>query len=123
MNQVLRRYMHVAGQQRPRPSVRRQAPRPKTPMSKTARSVPRAPAVLDGAAIAVARVGRGRLLGIDAPEMGRGFDTAAPFAHEARDRLTSFLLHRWVHLEQEGTKLDAYNRHLAYVVRDDGMFV
>jgi len=80
-------------------------------------------AVLDGDTITVARVGRVRLLGIDAPEMGRGFDTAAPFAREARDRLTSLLLHRWVHLEQEGTKLDAYNRHLAYVVRDDGMFV
>ena len=80
-------------------------------------------AVLDGDTITVARVGRVRLLGIDAPEMGRGFDTAAPFAREARDRLTSLILHRWVHLEQEGTKLDAYNRHLAYVVRDDGMFV
>ena len=37
MNQVLRRYMDVAGQQRPRPSVRRQAPRPKMRMSKRAR--------------------------------------------------------------------------------------
>jgi micrococcal nuclease len=80
-------------------------------------------AVFDGDTIAVARVGRVRLLGIDAPEMGRGFDTAAPFAREARDRLTSLVLHRWVHLEQDGTKLDAYNRRLAYVVRDDGMFV
>jgi len=80
-------------------------------------------AVLDGDTITVARVGRVRLLGIDAPEMGRGFDTAAPFARGARDRLSSLILHRWVHLEQEGTKLDAYNRHLAYVVRDDGMFV
>jgi micrococcal nuclease len=80
-------------------------------------------AVLDGDTITVARIGRVRLLGIDAPEMGRDFDTAAPFAREARDRLTSLILHRWVHLEQEGTKLDAYNRRLAYVMRDDGMFV
>jgi micrococcal nuclease len=80
-------------------------------------------AVFDGDTIAVARVGRVRLLGIDAPEMGRGFDTAAPFAREARDRLTSLVLRRWVHLEQDGTALDTYNRRLAYVVRDDGMFV
>jgi micrococcal nuclease len=80
-------------------------------------------AVLDGDTITVARVGRVRLLGIDAPEVGRGFDTAAPFAREARDRLASLVLRRWVRLEQEGTAVDAYNRRLAFVVRDDGMFV
>jgi micrococcal nuclease len=80
-------------------------------------------AVFDGDTIAVAKLGRVRLLGIDAPEVGRGFDTAAPFAREARNRLISLLLHRWVHLEMEGTGLDAYRRRLAYVLRDDGMFV
>jgi micrococcal nuclease len=80
-------------------------------------------AVFDGDTIAVAKLGRVRLLGIDAPEVGRGFDTAAPFAREARNRLTSLLLHRWVHLEMEDTGLDAYRRRLAYVLRDDGMFV
>jgi endonuclease YncB( thermonuclease family) len=80
-------------------------------------------AVLDGDTITVARFGRVRLLGIDAPEIAHGFDTAAPFAREARARLSALILHRWVHLEQEGPALDAYNRHLAYVVRDDGMFV
>jgi micrococcal nuclease len=80
-------------------------------------------AVVDGDTIDVVSVGRVRLLGIDAPELGRGFDTAAPFGREARDRLTQLILHRWVRLEQEGPVLDVYNRHLAYVVTEDGQFV
>jgi endonuclease YncB( thermonuclease family) len=80
-------------------------------------------AVFDGDTIDVAGVGRVRLLGIDAPEIGRGFDTSAPFGLEARERLRSLVLHRWVRLEQEGDRLDAYNRHLAYVVREDGVFI
>jgi micrococcal nuclease len=80
-------------------------------------------AIIDGDTIDVATFGRVRLLGIDAPEIGRGFDTAAPFGREARDRLASLVLHRWIRLEQEGALLDAYNRHLAYVMREDGVFV
>ncbi len=33
------------------------------------------------------------------------------------------MLHRWVRLEQEGAALDVYNRHLAYVMTEDGQFV
>ena len=80
-------------------------------------------AVIDGDTIDVTAVGRVRLLGIDAPEIGRGFDTAAPFGREARDRLAQLILHRWVRLEQEGAATDAYNRHLAYVLTEDGLFV
>ena len=79
--------------------------------------------VIDGDTIDVATVGRVRLLGIDAPEIGRGFDTPAPFGREARARLSALLLHRWVRLEQEGPTKDAYNRHLAYVITEDGQFV
>src|SRR4051812_45107727 len=79
--------------------------------------------VVDGDTIDVATIGRVRLLGIDAPEIGRGYDTSAPFGREARQRLTSLVLHRWVRLEQEGQRLDAYNRHLAYVLTEDGQFV
>ena len=79
--------------------------------------------VIDGDTIDVSTVGRVRLLGIDAPEVGHGFDTAAPFGREARDRLTSMVLHRWVRLEHEGPAVDSYNRHLAYVMREDGLFV
>ncbi|MGE5245325.1 MAG: thermonuclease family protein [Betaproteobacteria bacterium] len=80
-------------------------------------------AVLDGDTIEVATVGRVRLLGIDAPEVEHGFDTAAPFGHEARERLTALVLHRWVRLERDGAALDKYNRRLAYVIREDGLFV
>lgn len=79
--------------------------------------------VLDGDTIQIARAGRVRLLGIDAPEVGRGFDTPAPFAREAKDRLTSLVLRRWIRLEADGPREDSYNRHLAYVVREDGQFV
>jgi micrococcal nuclease len=80
-------------------------------------------AVVDGDTIDVATIGRVRLLGIDAPEIGRGFDTSAPFAREARARLTSLVLNRWVRLEVEGAPLDVYNRRLAYVLTEDGTFV
>ena len=80
-------------------------------------------AVIDGDTIDVSSLGRVRLLGIDAPEIGRGFDTSAPFGREARERLTSLVLHRWVRLEQEGATIDAYNRHLAYVLTEDGQCV
>ncbi len=79
--------------------------------------------VVDGDTIDVVGIGRVRLLGIDAPELGRVYDTAAPFAKEARDRLTALVLHRWIRLEQEGQSLDAYSRHLAYVLTEDGQFV
>jgi endonuclease YncB( thermonuclease family) len=80
-------------------------------------------AVLDGDTIDVSTIGRVRLLGIDAPEIGRGFDTAAPFGREARDRLTELILHHWVRLEEDGDNRDVYNRHLAYVMTGDGLFV
>ncbi len=81
-------------------------------------------AVVDGDTIDVAAYGLVRLLGIDAPETGRGFDTAAPFGREARERLTALVLHRWVRLEQEqGPALDMYSRHLAYVMTETGEFV
>lgn len=79
--------------------------------------------VIDGDTIDVASVGRVRLLGIDAPELGRGLESGAPFGREARDRLSSLLFHRWVRLEQEGPTTDVYNRHLAYVLTEDGQFV
>ena len=95
-----------------------------SPSSDPARSDPvLVRAVIDGDTIDVATYGRVRLLGIDAPELGRGFDTAAPFAAEARARLASLVLHRWVRLERDAVTRDAYDRHLAYVIREDGVFV
>jgi micrococcal nuclease len=79
--------------------------------------------VIDGDTVDVAGAGRVRLLGIDAPEIGRGFDTSAPFAVEARERLRSLLVTRWVRLEGDREARDGYGRVLAYVIRDDGLFV
>jgi micrococcal nuclease len=79
--------------------------------------------VFDGDTIDVVSIGRVRLLGIDAPEVGRGFDTPAPFGAEARARLTTLLLRRWVRLEFEGAATDVYKRRLAYVFTEDGQFV
>jgi len=79
--------------------------------------------VLDGDTIDVVGVGRVRLLGIDAPELAHGHDTAAPFAFEAREKLAELVLHRWVRLEADVERRDGYNRRLAYVVREDGLFV
>jgi endonuclease YncB( thermonuclease family) len=94
------------------------------PSARTTRSDPvMVRAVIDGDTIDVTSVGRVRLLGIDAPEIGRGFDTSAPFGREARERLTTLILHRWVRIEQEGPALDVYNRHLGYVMTEDGTCV
>jgi endonuclease YncB( thermonuclease family) len=79
--------------------------------------------VFNGDTIDVAAVGRVRLLGIDVPEVGHGLATSAPFAVEAKARLTALVLHHWVRLEQDGERLDVYNRHLAYVTTGDGLFV
>jgi micrococcal nuclease len=77
--------------------------------------------VIDGATIDVASVGRVRLLGIEAPKGGRG--ASARFGRDARERLTALLLHRWVRLESDGGSLDGDSRRLAYVIREDGLFV
>jgi micrococcal nuclease len=79
--------------------------------------------VVNGDTIEVATLGRVRLLGIDAPETGHGLTTAAPFGREARAKLESLVLNRWVRLEQEGVAVDVYNRHQAYVITDDGQFI
>jgi micrococcal nuclease len=80
-------------------------------------------AVVDGNTILLAGGRRVRLLGIDAPKIGRGTDTAAPFAHEAKNRLTALVLQRYVRLEYEAARLDVYDRRRAYVVLEDGTFV
>jgi micrococcal nuclease len=80
-------------------------------------------AVVDGDTIDVNGLGRVRLLGVDAPEIGIGFDTPAPFAREARDFMASALVGRWVRLELDVEIHDTYGRLLAYVIRDDGVDV
>lgn len=79
--------------------------------------------IVDGNTIVVSNIGRVRLLGIAAPKLGRGLDTSAPFAGEARDRLTALLLNRWVRVEPDGSGGGAASRHAGYVVTGDGTFV
>jgi micrococcal nuclease len=71
--------------------------------------------VLDGDTLEAAGVGRVRLLGIDAPELGGRYERPAPFAMEARERLQALVLRRWVRLDCDGARRDTYGRHLAYV--------
>src|SRR4051812_48138373 len=79
--------------------------------------------VIDGDTIDVATAGRVRLLGIDAPEVGVGYDTPAAFGLEAREYLKTLVAHRYVRLEADNEPSDAYGRRLSYVIRDDGLFV
>ena len=79
--------------------------------------------VFDGDTVAMAGVGRVRLLGIDAPEIGGGFEQPAPFAIEAREKLQGLVLRRWVRVECDGTKHDVYGRLLAYLFLDTRDFV
>src|SRR5688500_19256831 len=79
--------------------------------------------VVDGDTLDVSGVGRVRLLGIDAPEFGSGFEPPAPFAREARDRLAALALRQWVRLEADQEKRDGYGRALAYVFRTDGLLL
>ncbi|OFW00491.1 MAG: hypothetical protein A3I61_04055 [Acidobacteria bacterium RIFCSPLOWO2_02_FULL_68_18] len=77
--------------------------------------------VFDGDTVHAAGVGRVRLLGIDAPEAGGGFERPAPFAIEARERLQALVLRRWVRLECDGPRRDVYRRMLAYLFVGRGL--
>lgn len=79
--------------------------------------------VVDGDTLDVSHVGRVRLLGIDAPEVGIGLDTPAPFAPEAKALLATLVGGRYASLEADGDRYDKYGRRLAYLLRDDGLLV
>jgi micrococcal nuclease len=86
--------------------------------------VARVTRVLDGDTVDAAGVGRVRLLGIDAPEIGGRFERPAPFAIEARDELQMLVLNRFVRFECDAAPdTDRYSRRLAYVVLETGEFV
>jgi micrococcal nuclease len=79
--------------------------------------------VFDGDTVDAAGLGRVRLLGIDAPEIGGAFERPAPFALEARDELQSLLLQRWARFDCDGDPEDIYGRRLAYVTLETGEFI
>src|SRR5512132_3352502 len=76
--------------------------------------------VFDGDTVEAAGVGRVRLLGIDAPEIGGPFERPAPFAIEAREALQGLVLHRWVRFECDGARRDVYGRSLFYLSLESG---
>jgi micrococcal nuclease len=80
--------------------------------------------VIDGDTLDAAGIGRVRLLGIDAPEIGGPFERPAPFALEARDALQMLGLNRFARFECDSLpESDRYGRLLAYVVLETGEFV
>lgn len=80
-------------------------------------------AVVDGDTITVQALGRVSLLGIEAPVLGRGSSMPAPFAIEAKARLTALVLNRWVRVEYDAAQLGITSRHVAYVLTEDGQFI
>lgn len=63
---------------------------------------------------------RVRLLGIDAPEMGRDGGPDQYYARESRDYLRRLIDGRSIRLETDGQGPDRYGRLLAYVFLPDG---
>jgi endonuclease YncB( thermonuclease family) len=79
-------------------------------------------AVVDAVTIDVQGAGRVRLLGIaaPAPSRGRGSVPSTSLAAQAKARLTTLLLNRWVRLDRDDRS--ATTRQ-AYVTTGDGQFV
>ncbi|WP_045218964.1 thermonuclease family protein [Desulfonatronum thioautotrophicum] len=64
-----------------------------------------------------------RLLGIDAPELGRDGQPDQYYARESRDYLRRLIGGQPVRLESDGQGLDRHGRLLAYVFLPDGRMV
>jgi endonuclease YncB( thermonuclease family) len=79
--------------------------------------------VVDGDTINVNALGLVSLLGVEAPVIGHGSATSAPFAVEAKARLTALVLNRWVRLEPDAAHVGATKSRAAYVLTEDGQFV
>ena len=80
--------------------------------------------VVDGDTIKISEIGTLRLIGIDTPETKDPRKVVQCFGKEASNRATELLANKKVYLEFDEThsKLDKYQRTLAYVFREDGYF-
>lgn len=76
--------------------------------------------VPDGDTIHLEDGQRVRLLGIDAPELGRDGEPDQYYARESRDYLRRLIEGRPIRLETDGQGPDRYGRLLAYVFLQDG---
>lgn len=78
--------------------------------------------VIDGDTIVVERVGKVRLLGVNAPEIRDTHRGVQRFGMECTMFTEQNLLGRQVRLEYDGKKVDDFGRTLAYVYVDDTLF-
>ncbi len=76
--------------------------------------------VIDGDTVVMANGRHARLIGINAPELGKNGAPDQPLAREARSRLTSLVEKQRVTLNFEREREDHYGRLLAHVVLLDG---
>lgn len=76
--------------------------------------------VIDGDTVVMANGRHARLIGINAPELGKDGAPDQPLAREARSRLKSLVEKRRVTLSFEREREDHYGRLLAHVVLPDG---
>lgn len=92
---------------------------PGTPLPQTAHVI----RVIDGDTLELDDRRRVRLLGVDAPELGRDDRPAEPGAEAARDWLREQLENRTVQLRYGPDRLDHYGRTLAWVSTTDGTLI
>jgi endonuclease YncB( thermonuclease family) len=78
-------------------------------------------AVVNGDTLDVAGVGHVRLAGIRAPRIGRWAGSSEPYAEDARRRLASIAVGRWVRLERIPGRAGASRS--AYVWTEDGVLL
>jgi micrococcal nuclease len=81
--------------------------------------------IVDGDTIAVEKLGTLRLIGIDTPETKDPRKPVQCFGKEATAKMTELISGQKVYLEFDPSqgRLDKYNRTLAYVFRQDGVFI
>jgi micrococcal nuclease len=76
--------------------------------------------VIDGDTVVLADGQHLRLIGINAPELGKDGAPDQPLAASARARLATLVEHRRVMLDFERDRRDHYGRELAHVLLPDG---
>ena len=80
--------------------------------------------IYDGDTIRLADGRKLRLIGLDAPEMGRNGAASQPYAEQARTRLQALLARQqFILLRYDAGRQDRYRRTLAHVYLEDGRSV
>lgn len=90
------------------------------PLGATDTELVRVAAALDGDSLRLADGREVRLIGINAPELGKDGKPDDPLARDARRRTSSLTRGQTVRLEYSSERFDRYGRTLAYVLLPDG---